>query len=143
MKNIHHARDRRFRNLSDGEPMDALVVGGGMTGAPVYHQLCARGYQVALIDKGDFSSGTSQASGMLVWGGLLYLKNLDVFTVIQLCKSRRDLLKGFPAEIAVLNLRYLASAAGRRKPATVLLGLYCYWLLGGCALRRPTLGRFG
>ena len=112
-----------------------------MSGAPLYHELCARGYRTALIDKGDFSSGTSQASGMLVWGGLLYLKNLDLLTVLKLCKARKRLLRGFPNEISVLNLRYLASSASRRSPATILLGLYAYWLLGGCALRRPTFGK--
>jgi glycine/D-amino acid oxidase-like deaminating enzyme len=68
MKTTLRARDLRFRNLAGNDPLDVLIVGGGMTGAPLYHELCGRGYRVALIDKGDFSSGTSQASGMLVWG---------------------------------------------------------------------------
>lgn len=45
---------------------DALVVGGGVTGAATFRELARRGYRALLIDKGDFSSGTSQASGMLI-----------------------------------------------------------------------------
>ena len=135
-----NSRDARFRNLSDGGSLDALIVGGGMTGAPIYHELCSRGYRVALTDKGDFSSGTSQASGMLVWGGLLYLRNLDFPTVLKLCKARRALLKDFPNDVAVLNMHYLATSASRMSPATVWLILHLYWLLGACAMKRPTIG---
>lgn len=136
MKSTHRARELRLQNLSDGDPLDVLIVGGGITGAPLYHELCGRGYRVALIDKGDFSSGTSQASGMLVWGGLLYLKSLDFPTVLTLCKARRELLEMFPDEISVVNLQYLAARA-RLSPPLVWLVLQLYWLLGGCALRRP------
>ncbi|MCL2643942.1 MAG: FAD-dependent oxidoreductase [Betaproteobacteria bacterium] len=132
-------RDCRFQNLSNGEPLDVLMVGGGISGAPLYRRLCGLGYRVALIDKSDFSSGTSQASGMLIWGGLLYLKNFDLLTVIRLCKARKELMKDFPDAISVLNLRYLVSPSSRRTPATVLLGLYAYWFLGGFALKRPTM----
>jgi glycerol-3-phosphate dehydrogenase len=138
---VSDSRDARFRNLSDGDPLDAMIVGGGMTGAPIYHELCSRGYRVALIDKGDFSSGTSQASGMLVWGGLLYLRNLDFPTVLKLCRTRKALLKEFPDEVAVLNLRYRSSSAGWMSPATVWLILQLYWLLGACSLDRPSIGR--
>jgi glycerol-3-phosphate dehydrogenase len=136
MKSPHRARELRLQDLTESGPLDVLVVGGGMTGAPLYHELCARGYRVALIDKGDFSSGTSQASGMLIWGGLLYLKNLDFRTVLQLCKARRELLRMFPNEISVVEMQYLAARA-RLGPALVWLVLQLYWLLGGCALRRP------
>lgn len=130
------ARKSRLENLSGENPLDILIVGAGAGGAPLYHQLCANGHRVALIDKGDFSSGTSQASGMLVWGGLLYLRNFDLLTVLKLCKARKDLLKGFPDELSVLNLHFPTSAGGRH-PAVVWLALHLYWLLGGCALRRP------
>jgi glycerol-3-phosphate dehydrogenase len=137
MKSPHRTRELRFQDLSDGDPLDVLVVGGGMTGAPLYHELCRRGYRVALIDKGDFSSGTSQASGMLIWGGLLYLKNLDFPTVLKLCKARKELLSGFPDEVSTLDLQFLFSPDSRRSPATVWWILQLYWLMGGCALKRP------
>ena len=38
---------------------------------------------VLLLDKGDFACGTSQASAMMVWGGLLYLRNFDIKAVVE------------------------------------------------------------
>lgn len=135
--NFVSSRNSRFRNLSDGAPLDVLIVGGGMTGAPLYHALCRRGYRVALIDKADFSSGTSQASGMLIWGGLLYLKNLDFSTVLKLCKARRVWLEKFPGEANPLDLNYPSPHGGMGKRALIWLALHFYWLLGGCSLNRP------
>lgn len=135
--NMIDARNARLRNLADGGSLDALIVGGGITGAPLYHTLCGRGYRVALIDKGDFASGTSQASGMLIWGGLLYLKNLEFATVVKLCKARREWLERFSRDVGPLDLHYLTGKNGAADKAFVWLALQCYWLLGGCALRRP------
>ena len=55
------------------EPLDLLVVGGGITGAGVARDAALRGFRTALIDKGDFGSGTSSVSSRLVHGGLRYL----------------------------------------------------------------------
>ncbi|XHR27209.1 MAG: FAD-dependent oxidoreductase [Chthoniobacteraceae bacterium] len=134
-------RAYKFENLSSGDPLDVLIVGGGISGAPLYRELCRRGYRTGLVDKGDFASGTSQASGMLIWGGLLYLQNFDLLTVSKLCKARKELMAAFPERISALDLRYLTSPKDGPKPGTVLLGLYAYWLLGGFALRRPTAGK--
>lgn len=130
-------RANRFRDLTNGGPLDALVVGGGITGAPIYQTLARRGYRVALIDKGDFASGTSQASGMLIWGGLLYLRNLEISTVIKLCKARKNLLERFSRDAFPLDLHFLTRGEGGIRTAMVWLGLQLYWLLGGCELRRP------
>ena len=52
---------RSLDRLADG-PFDLLVLGGGITGAGVALDATLRGFRVALIDKGDFASGTSSAS---------------------------------------------------------------------------------
>ena len=44
---------------------DVAIIGGGINGAALYHQLCNEGYRVLLVDKGDFACGTSQASAMM------------------------------------------------------------------------------
>jgi len=55
---------------SAGEDVfDVLIIGGGITGASLYGELCRHGWRTLLLDKGDFASGTSQSSGMMVWGG--------------------------------------------------------------------------
>ena len=67
---------------------DIAIIGGGINGAAVYHQLCSQGYRVLLVDKADFGGGTSQASAMFIWGGVLYLRNLELLTVAKFCLSR-------------------------------------------------------
>ena len=49
---------------------DILVVGGGITGVGIARDAALRGLSVALIDKGDFGSGTSSRSSRLVHGGV-------------------------------------------------------------------------
>ena len=57
---------------------DLIIVGGGINGAVSAAELAARGVRVALIDKRDFASVTSQSSSNLVWGGIKYLENGEV-----------------------------------------------------------------
>ena len=132
-------RDTRYRRLEEAGDLDVLVVGGGISGAPVYQKMRLAGYRVGLIDQGDFSSGTSQASGMLIWGGLLYLTKLDFKTVLKLCKARSDLMRDFPADVTSLDLDYLVGVGGNHGAIQAWLALQLYWLMGGCKLRRPRM----
>ncbi len=130
-------RAARFRSMAEGGPLDFLIVGGGISGAMLHDVLCRRGYRVAMVDKSDFASGTSQASGMLVWGGLLYLKNLDFATVASLCKARKALMEKCARQIKPLDIHYLTGGAPAASKAFVWAALQFYWLLGGCELDRP------
>ncbi len=130
-------RQLRLARLSAGEAWDCVVIGGGISGAPVYDALCRAGYRTALVDGGDFASGTSQASGMLIWGGLLYLKQADLPTILSLCRARNELLRALPGEIAPLTFECGRAAFPQGSTALMWLGLQLYWLLGRCALERP------
>jgi glycerol-3-phosphate dehydrogenase len=134
---IIDSRAVRFRAMADGGALDVFVVGGGISGAMLHDVLCRRGYRVAMVDKGDFASGTSQASGMLVWGGLLYLKKLDVATVAGLCKARKAMMKKCARQIRPLDMHYLVGGTHAATKAFVWAALQFYWLLGGCELDRP------
>ena len=114
-------------NCSD---FDVTVIGGGISGARIYSELCSRGYRVLLIDKGDFGCGTSQASGMMIWGGLLYLKNLDFKTVYKLSKARDGMLAKFPDMVDSRSFRYMPCQTGGRNRMFVYWALVLYWLLG-------------
>ncbi|MEC8873240.1 MAG: FAD-dependent oxidoreductase, partial [Actinomycetota bacterium] len=59
----------------DGGTFDALVVGGGINGAVSALALSAHGLRVALVERHDFGSGTSQESSCMVWGGFKYLES--------------------------------------------------------------------
>ena len=60
-----------------GTEFDLIIIGGGVTGAGIALDASARGLKVALIEKGDFASGTSSKSTKLIHGGLRYLKQMD------------------------------------------------------------------
>lgn len=70
----------RRHNLKENE-YDLLIIGGGATGTGIALDAVTRGLKVALVERDDFSSGTSSKSTKLVHGGVRYLEkafwNLD------------------------------------------------------------------
>jgi glycerol-3-phosphate dehydrogenase len=60
--------------VKDDEQFDMLIVGGGATGAGIAVDAVSRGLKVALVERDDFSSGTSSKSTKLVHGGVRYLQ---------------------------------------------------------------------
>jgi glycerol-3-phosphate dehydrogenase len=73
------------------EPLDLLVVGGGITGAGVALDAATRGLSVALVEKRDFGAGTSSRSSKLIHGGLRYLEQRD-FSLVREALHERALL---------------------------------------------------
>lgn len=86
-----HALERLAAS-SAKEPFDLLVVGGGITGAGIALDAAARGMKVALVERGDFASGTSSKSSKLVHGGLRYLEQRE-FGLMREAAQERDLLR--------------------------------------------------
>ena len=86
----------RFSNLDRstireklaGQEFDVLVIGGGITGAGIALDAASRGLKVALVEKGDFASGTSSKSTKLIHGGLRYLKQFDFWLVKEVGSER-------------------------------------------------------
>src|SRR5438105_10487018 len=87
---------KRTAEALQGEVFDVLILGGGITGAGVALDAALRGFRVALIDKGDFASGTSSASSKLVHGGLRYLEHAELHLVHEALQERRLLLRNAP-----------------------------------------------
>lgn len=56
------------------EPYDLLVIGAGATGSGIALDAVTRGLKVAVVERDDFSSGTSSKSTKLVHGGVRYLE---------------------------------------------------------------------
>ena len=120
-------------DLLSSTTFDVAIIGGGINGACVYYKLCSEGYRVLLIDKGDFSSATSQASAMMAWGGLLYLDSFDFSTVWQLSRSRDRLIRDNSSSVSATRFRYVSNQSKK----SVLAALYFYWLLGLARRRMP------
>ncbi|MFN0202469.1 MAG: glycerol-3-phosphate dehydrogenase/oxidase [Bacteroidia bacterium] len=75
---------------------DILVIGGGITGAGIALDAALRGWKVALVEKGDFASGTSSRSTKLIHGGLRYLKQLEIKLVHETGTERAILHQNAP-----------------------------------------------
>ena len=73
------------------EAVDLVVVGGGITGAGVALDAALRGFDVVLVERGDFASGTSSKSSKLVHGGLRYLQQGDVALVREALREQKHL----------------------------------------------------
>ena len=86
---------RDLRGLAT-DTFDALIIGGGITGAGIARDAALRGLSVALIDKGDFASGTSSRSSRLIHGGVRYLEHGHLHLVFEASAERRRLLKLAP-----------------------------------------------
>ena len=86
----------RHLDVLDGHAFDVLVVGGGITGAGIARDAALRGLTVALLDKGDFASGTSSRSSRLVHGGVRYLEHGYFHLVFEASAERRRLLRLAP-----------------------------------------------
>jgi glycerol-3-phosphate dehydrogenase len=64
--------------LADGETLDVVVIGGGITGTGIALDAASRGLSVVLVEKHDLAFGTSRWSSKLVHGGLRYLATGNV-----------------------------------------------------------------
>ncbi|MFL2535021.1 MAG: FAD-dependent oxidoreductase [Candidatus Azotimanducaceae bacterium] len=53
---------------------DLVIIGGGITGAGIFREMCLSGQRVLLVEARDFASGTSSRSTKLVHGGIRYLQ---------------------------------------------------------------------
>jgi len=113
------------------------IFGGGINGACVYHQLCRQGHRVLLLDRGDFACGTSQTSAMMIWGGLLYLRNMDFLTVHHLCRDRDRMIEEMPDWVVARALRYLPLHNGGRNRFVTYGALWFYWLISLLRRERP------
>ena len=93
------------------EEFDVLVVGGGVTGAGVALDAASRGLRTALVEKGDFASGTSSKSSKMVHGGIRYLQQREIRLVYENLAERQRLLDNAPH--LVTKLPFLIPLFGR------------------------------
>ena len=94
---------RRHDGSSDEAEYDLLIIGGGATGTGIAVDAITRGLKVALVERDDFSAGTSSKSTKLVHGGVRYLEkavlNFDypqLELVIEALRERRTFLNIAP-----------------------------------------------
>ncbi|KAK2463775.1 hypothetical protein APHAL10511_004213 [Amanita phalloides] len=122
----------------DGEEeFDILIVGGGATGAGIAVDAASRGLKVALVERDDFSAGTSSKSTKLVHGGVRYLQK----AVFELDYDQWKLVKEALHERRI----FLQTAPYLSAMLPIMLPIYKFWQVpyywAGCKLYDMLAGR--
>ncbi|HKH39651.1 MAG TPA: glycerol-3-phosphate dehydrogenase/oxidase, partial [Rubrobacter sp.] len=133
------SRPGLFRRLS-GEPLDLLIIGGGITGASVFRDAALRKMRVALVEANDFASATSGRSSKLVHGGLRYLKSLGFRLAWESCHERNLHVRAQQAPGASHALSRATLQGQGESRALMRLGMVLYEGLSG--FRNYRLHRF-
>jgi glycerol-3-phosphate dehydrogenase len=121
---------RDLQKLSSS-PYDLLVIGGGINGAAIANIAAGRGLKTALIEKGDFASGTSSKSTKLIHGGLRYLENFEFDLVYESLHERYIQLKCAPHLVKPLGFVIPAYKGDPRPLWMMRLGVLLYEMLAG------------
>jgi len=117
------------------ETFDLVVIGGGITGAGVALDAATRGYSVALVERDDWSCGTSSRSSKMVHGGLRYLQNFDLGLVREALLERQLMVRLAPH--LVKPLPFLVPAfEGARPDFRIGVGLNMYDVMASPGPRR-------
>ena len=141
---LNAARRRaELSHLADGESVDLLVIGGGITGAGVALDAATRGLRVALVEKHDLAFGTSRWSSKLVHGGLRYLASGNIGIARRSAIERGILMTRTAPHLvhAMAQVIPLLGSMRRRERALVRAGLRAgdvlRWLAGTPAAVLP------
>jgi glycerol-3-phosphate dehydrogenase len=119
---------RDFDRLRQG-PFDLLVIGGGIYGAWTALDAALSGLRTALVEKGDWASGTSSVSSKLVHGGLRYLEHLRFGLVRKSLRERALLASLAPHRVRPARFIVPLYRSGRVGPLRLRAGLAVYDLL--------------
>jgi glycerol-3-phosphate dehydrogenase len=124
----------------ESESFDVCVIGAGATGAGCALDAQLRGLNTALVDAGDFASGTSSASTKLAHGGIRYLQQgvaeIDPgqFKVVREALTERRLMLQNAPHLAHAR-QFLVPCFSRFERLYYSLGLKLYdWLAGSARL---------
>lgn len=129
MEPFSATRRKQILETCEKEPLDIIVVGGGITGAGAFYEASRRGMSVALFEQNDFASSTSSASSKLIHGGLRYLELMDFSLIFESCKDRKRLLEIAPELVQPLEFLFPVYKGQRRNLWTIYAGTLIYSLL--------------
>lgn len=121
---------RSFAAL-ESRVFDLLVIGGGITGAGIARDAAIRGLAVAIVEKGDWASGTSSRSSRLVHGGIRYLEHGQLGMVRESVREREILLRIAPHLVKPLEFIWPVYRGARLPRWKLWIGLSLYDVLAG------------
>ncbi|KFR03125.1 hypothetical protein N306_07335 [Opisthocomus hoazin] len=121
IKNHFPTREQQILALQTTSEFDVLVIGGGATGCGCALDAVTRGLKTALLERDDFSSGTSSRSTKLIHGGVRYLQK----AIMKLDLEQYKMVKEALEERANL----LEIAPHLSAPLPIMLPVYKWWQL--------------
>lgn len=140
-------RELAWEAITHSGKWDLIIAGGGITGAGVAREAARRGLNVLLVERQDFSWGTSSRSSKMVHGGLRYIAQGDVKTTMHSVKERERLINEAPGLVDLMS--YMMPHYRGRFPGPFVFGLLLrvYDYLAGKRYRRflsmrQTIARF-
>lgn len=89
--------------MERSDPWDVIVIGGGATGLGIALDSASRGYSTILLEKSDFTKGTSSRSTKLVHGGVRYLRQGQISLVFEALRERGILRSNAPHLVRPLS----------------------------------------
>ena len=98
------SRDHMLDRAAEMRPWDVVVVGGGCTGIATALDAASRGYRTLLLERGDFTAGTSSRSTKLIHGGVRYLRQGEIELVYGALRERHRLMRNAPHLVRELAL---------------------------------------
>ncbi len=128
-------RNQNLDILKINPRFDVVVIGGGASGIGAALEATLRGYRTLLVEKHDFTKGTSSRSTKLVHGGVRYLAQGDVLLVLEALKERGFLRRNAPH--LVHDQRFIIPGYRWWEKPFYTIGLTLYDLMAG----RLGLGR--
>ncbi|NXJ07049.1 GPDM protein, partial [Odontophorus gujanensis] len=121
IKNDFPTREEQILTLKNTSEFDVLIIGGGATGCGCALDAVTRGLKTALLERDDFSSGTSSRSTKLIHGGVRYLQK----AIMKLDFEQYKMVKEALQERANL----LEIAPHLSAPLPIMLPVYKWWQL--------------
>ncbi|MFL6550521.1 MAG: glycerol-3-phosphate dehydrogenase [Povalibacter sp.] len=112
------------------EPVDLLIVGGGINGVGIARDAAGRGHKVFLAEQADLASATSSSSTKLIHGGLRYLEQFEFRLVHEALVERERLLAIAPHIIRPMQF-ILPHVPGLRARWQIRIGLFLYDHIAG------------
>lgn len=126
---MNRSESIRAIQYSPDKVWDIIIIGGGATGLGAGVDAASRGYETLLLEKYDFSKGTSSRSTKLVHGGVRYLAAGDVALVLEALHERGLLLQNAPH--LVRNLKFIIPNYGWFDGPFYTVGLKVYDMMAG------------
>jgi glycerol-3-phosphate dehydrogenase len=122
-------RQTELEKLYREKEFDIIIIGGGATGLGCAVDAASRGFKTLLLEKYDFTKGTSSRSTKLVHGGVRYLAQGNVHLVREALLERGRLLRNAPHVCHTLS--FVVPAYKWWQKWYYGFGLWMYELLSG------------